>query len=87
MLFNERMVLKPRLQFRQAIESSGSLVAAIPPTPRANQTPVTNPQWIGAAKNSSRNQKVCPHSLNPTLTKIMKGPMTANVNGSEMPLA
>jgi hypothetical protein len=28
MLFNERMVLKPRLQFRQAIESSGSLAAA-----------------------------------------------------------
>lgn len=47
-----------------------------PKIAKANHPKTTNPQWSEAAKISSMNQKVWPHSLRPTLGRIMNGPAT-----------
>ena len=56
------------------------------PAEQPHQPNITNPQCNGAAKSSSTNQKAWPHSLSPTLGRIIIGPTTAATNGNETAL-
>src|SRR4026207_1589770 len=61
-----------------------------PPPPAPPNSPhqprVTKPQCNGAANSSSTNQNACPHSLRPTLGRIIIGPTIAPTNGNDTAL-
>src|SRR4026208_1975531 len=62
--------------------------AATPPVPpnSPHQPRVTKPQCNGAANSSSTNQNACPHSLRPTLGRLIIGPTIAPTNGNDTAL-
>src|SRR6185295_8785852 len=70
------------------LDMRATMFAATPPVPPNNphQPRITKPQCNGAAKSSSTNQKACPHSLSPTLGRIIIGPTTSPTKGKETDL-
>src|SRR5512147_139327 len=85
-----RMLLGALFQITSArFDIRLTICAATPPAAPNNphHPNVTKPQCNGAANSSSTNQNAWPHSLSPTLGRIIIGPTIAPTNGNDTLLA